>query len=290
MMRRLTKFSKEWLTLSSLIGIAILLVYLWLMTPKELLSLVSLLTPVHIITTIALELLHITLYGVGWWFLLRSIDRHVGLKESLIGAYVSVFGDIMIPTGSITGESLRFIYAVRRLKFKHGSALATIVMHRVLNGITFAFFVVTSYIMLMRRASSLSEYVLLAMATVLLSCAVAIFLLEMPRIKDKLLSTILRGHERRGIKGYLARLVEELAEAVEYLKGHTANLFLSLIALMTQWIVGILIPYLIFHALNYNVSFWLVSFAYPIYGLIVLVPVGIPAMIGVLDVTMMSIF
>jgi uncharacterized protein (TIRG00374 family) len=50
------------------------------------------------------------------------------------------------------------------------------------------------------------------------------------------------------------------------------------------------IPYVVFLALDYEVPYFLILVAYPVYSLSYMIPVGIPAMLGVVESAMTATF
>src|SRR5207245_9699756 len=76
------------------------------------------------------------------------------------------------------------------------------------------------------------------------------------------------------------------------------NILFSFLFLGFQWFFQVLIPYSFLIAIsstlqqptNYWTFFWLISVAFPIFGLVNLIPIGIPGMVGILDSAMAGTF
>ncbi|RLE81401.1 MAG: hypothetical protein DRJ36_01350, partial [Thermoprotei archaeon] len=84
--------------------------------------------------------------------------------------------------------------------------------------------------------------------------------------------------------------VESFKNSILLVKANINLILLSFFLLMVQWACGIMVPYNVFHSLNCNVGFWLLSLAYPLYGVIDNIPLGIPVNAGLLDTAMITTF
>ncbi len=289
------KFKRKQMVLLSLVGLATLLAFIYALGgPGEAVSLILMIKPLTLMSLVILELLNITLYGIAWWLILKVSHNEVKLSECIVAGYVSILGDILVPTG-ITGEALWYLYATRRLKVSSGQAAISIVVHRLIDSVLFTSIVIVSWLRLCLlfqwKTHPLSQYIgLVVLASS--SCFILLYLLlHVDLISDHIENLLLRLSKSKFFSKFeILKFFNDFREAALLMRGNTLYVTLITLVLLTRWIAGISIPYTVFHSLGYAVSFWLTALAYPLYGLTLLLPGGIPAMLGILDVTMISIF
>jgi len=86
--------------------------------------------------------------------------------------------------------------------------------------------------------------------------------------------------------------------SMKLMRAQGQNIPLSFLFLVLQWFFQVLIPYSFLigvsstlqQPVNYWTFFWLISVAFPIFGLVNLIPIGIPGMVGILDSAMAGTF
>ncbi len=297
--KTVSKIKKKQMILLSLAGIATLIAFIYLLGgPEEALGLILLITPMTLTTMVLLELVNITLYGIAWWLILRAIRGKVNLKECVVAGYVSILGDMLVPTG-ITGEALWYLYATRRLKVKSGEAAVSIIVHRLIDSLLFTSIVLISWIRLSLlyhwRTHPLGQYVSLVVLASIFCFSCLYILLHVDLVSDHVENILTKiSHKLSKYKMFsrieVLRFFNDFQNAALLIRHNMLSTTLITLVLLTRWLSGISIPYVVFNSLGYKVSFWLTALAYPLYGLTLLLPGGIPAMIGILDVTMISIF
>ena len=240
-------------------------------------------------------------YGVAWYFLVRIISDKVSLKESVIIVIISWFGDMVIPAAFITGEIIRLVFLKRRYNINMSEAAATVVVHRLLSITAFVLFIMlgTSYLILngynikVNVFLQIILFVILALSLAFL-CFIIIIRAELfEKVVLKVFNFITKTLKRKYLEKYsehLERSLNAFKSSMSLIKKKRINVILSFICLIIQWICGIMIPYTFFRSVNYPVSFWVLAMAYPMYGVIDNIPVGIPANAGILDAAMVSTF
>jgi len=92
--------------------------------------------------------------------------------------------------------------------------------------------------------------------------------------------------------------LRDFERSMELIRKRARDLPKAFLLLVSQVFFLILIPYTFIivvtlnqhQTVNYWTTFWLVALAFPIFGLVNLMPIGIPGMIGVLDSAMAGTF
>ncbi|RLE73734.1 MAG: hypothetical protein DRJ56_08715 [Thermoprotei archaeon] len=250
---------------------------------------------------LALDVGFMVFYATAWFFLVRIISDKVRFREAVLVMMISWFGDMLIPAAFITGEVVRLAFLKRRYGIDVSRAAATVLVHRLLSAIAFALFIFlgAAYLVLNGYrvvADVLLQAVFFALLALSLAalCVLVIFKVDLfERMLVSFFDRVVRLLKRRYLEKYRKYLEESLTSfksSMDMIKGRRLNVALSFVSLMTQWICGIMIPYVFFRSVGYPVSFWLLAMAFPMYGVIDNIPFGIPANAGVLDAAMVSTF
>ncbi|RLE82593.1 MAG: hypothetical protein DRJ52_01900 [Thermoprotei archaeon] len=243
----------------------------------------------------------IIFYGLAWYVLVKIVLREIKVKDALLAVIMGWLGDMIIPAAFVTGEVIRIIYLNKKYRFEYSKSLATVLVHRLLSAVAFVFFITFGAVFLTIERMAISRDVFREMViTAGLSGGFAAFLFFI-FFKEEALDFVL-SRSSKPLKGLLKRLKAEkyatsIDEGIVKFKKSLREIkrckFLVLVGfglLLVQWTAGILVPYCVFRALRSPVSFWVLSLAYPIYGVIDNIPVGIPVNAGILDTAMVSTF
>ncbi len=250
--------------------------------------------------TIAIDLVCIALYAIGWKFLLKSPG--IGLKDSFTVVLVSIFGDIMIPTGSISGELMRISLATKKTKLRISEVTASVLMHRLIVGITFGVVLSVSIIMLLStQALNLAAIYLFTIIGVgliflgSLGVLAAVNVCRFKRITRRLMTKaagiicrIKPGFNLESAQCRIDNGFEEFQSAVKAIS--KVKVLASSALLIARWFIIALIPYFMFSSLGYQVSYWVVLAVSIFVSMVQMVPVGIPGMLGVMEVSMTTFF
>ena len=283
-----------------LVGLLILVAYILLFIDYEkLVAMFLKIGPCYYLVAIGVDLLYMLSYSLAWHAIVTSFDEEISVKDSVTAVLISIYGDILIPTASIAGEALRVAYAKKKMKLPMSHILSTIAVHRLLNLYTFVTLVLVCTAVLFARGELPPQALGFSLTMLVISIPLLIvltaLLLNVGKASGAAYKILFflekRGHKR--LSKALSKALEEMEriqESMDSLKRKRYKLFVAYMLLIIQWVLGSLIPYVFFRALGYEVDFLLMVLAFPLYGLIALVPVGIPGMLGVMDVSMISTF
>lgn len=259
-----------------------------------------------LLLAILLDILNIVSYGSAWYFLVHTVHPAVRVKKCVQGVMISIFGDILIPTASVTGEALRVAFANREFDLPYSEGFATTLVHRVLNVFAFAGILCLSSAVLLLEGGlnpALRIEVFILLLLVIIAGILGIIVLRRPSIVTTIVTRIagrLAFHPRtaRFVQRLLG-MMQDFEKAVALIRVRLRVVLLAFAFLILQWFFQILIPYVFLigistalqhQGISYWTYFWLVALAFPLYGLVNLMPVGIPAMAGVLDSAMAGTF
>lgn len=280
------------------IGLCAFAVYLFIVGPELIVAEISKANLWLLLLAFPLDLVFMLLFGLTWYILLKVIEKKVSLKDSLLISLVSLFGNIMIPTGSVTGEVIRLVLSKKKLKIGFGKALASILVHRIINLMAFAPFLVLGLALFWTSGFGNVELLTLLVLTLVVIVGGLSFLRYLSKSRRlqgyayKASEKILRALKKWGSEtsNILEHDISEFSSSLNMMfsKPHIATL--SFIMFLGHWAAAMTIPYIVFLSLGYEVPYSIILAAYPIYSLTYMMPVGIPAMLGIVEASMTATF
>jgi len=268
-------------------------------------SLIGSLNPVIPVFILFIDVLNIICYGAAWYFLVRTVFPTVRLIKCIQGVMISIFGDILIPTGSVTGEALRLNFSNKEFGLPYPEGIATVITHRVLNGLASGTILAVGLSVLIvggELSGSLRGYIFLLFLFVMAPTLFGIAVLVHPGIGSRLVVRVLGRFANRPRTAKIVHRITggviDFERSVKLIRARGRDIPISFLFLVFQWFFQVLIPYLFLIAvslslgltINYWTYFWFVSVAFPIFGLVNLVPLGVPGNLGIIDSAMAATF
>ncbi len=260
---------------------------------------------VVLLVAVVFDVLNILSYGSAWYFLVHTVQPRARIRKCIQGVMVAIFGDIMIPTASVTGETLRITFAKKEFNLPYPDGLATTLVHRVLNVFAFMGILGLSSLVLLFQGGlnpGLRLEVSVLFLIVLVPAVLGIAVFFRPTIATSIVSKLAgRFAEHPRTSKFVQRLMEwmrDFEKSMAIIRTRSRTVLIAFVFLIFQWLFQILVPYAFLvgvsltlgHSVNYWTYFWLVALAFPLYGLVNLMPIGIPAMAGLLDSAMAGTF
>ncbi|MBM5805983.1 MAG: flippase-like domain-containing protein [Candidatus Verstraetearchaeota archaeon] len=252
------------------------------------------------LSTILIDLVCIGLFAFGWKLLLRNPGMK--FKHCFEIVLVSIFGDLMIPTGSISGEIFRVTLTTKRSSLQISEATASVLLHRLLLGITFGGVLGVSLVLIiMTQAIPLAGlYLFVALAVIDLILGVigiyAAFRAQrfekfVERLAIKTGNFIRIFRSRYNVEDMRARVMggfNAFGRAIAGVK--KTSILASAIVLTARWFLIASIPYLMFISLGYPVSYWVALSVSIFASMVQMIPIGIPGLVGVMEISMTAFF
>ncbi|MHC1636676.1 MAG: lysylphosphatidylglycerol synthase transmembrane domain-containing protein [Candidatus Nezhaarchaeales archaeon] len=280
------------------VGIGIFAIYLYAVDPSTVISEIAKANIWLLLLAFPLDAAFMILFGVGWYVLVKTIEKRTSLKDCVSISLVSLFGDVMIPTGTVTGEAIRLLLAKRKLKIGINKALASILVHRIVNLMAFILYFIIGLISFWSvEASNVGLMVILILA--LIAAGGGLYCIRsfskskrfqgfIARASEKMLKTFKRWSDEAD--NMIEYSINEFSSAIDSMFSKPHIIALSFMIFVCQWAAAITVPYIVFLSLGYEVPYSLVAAAYPIYSLSLMIPVGIPAMLGIVEASMTATF
>lgn len=283
-----------------IIGAIIFISYLYLVGFWNVVEVISALDLRIALITILIDLACIGLFALGWKLLLRNPGMK--FRHCFEIVLVSIFGDLMIPTGSVSGEILRITLTAKRSNIQISEATASVLIHRLLLAITFGVvFGISLVVIMMTQAISLASlYLFIALATVdLILGVIGIYaafrvhrferFVEWLAVKTGNFIRIFRS--RYNVADMRARVMggfKTFGRAMTSVK--KTSIFASTAVLTARWFMIASIPYLMFFSLGHPISYWVALSVSIFASMVQMIPVGIPGLVGVMEISMTAFF
>jgi uncharacterized protein (TIRG00374 family) len=267
--------------------------------------LVGSLSPILVVLVLVFDVSNILCYGTAWYYLVHTVHPTVRLRKCVQAVMISIFGDIVIPTASVTGEALRVSFANREFDLPYPEGIATVVVHRVLNIFASATVLALSGAVLLTEGNLGARFrfnIFVLLVLVLIPVVAGVTILVRPTIASGIVVLLTRRFARYSVTAQLVRRItgglKDFERSITLIRNRARELPKAFLLLLAQVFSQILVPYAFLivvsmnqnQTVNYWTMFWLVSLAFPIFGLVNLAPIGIPGMLGVLDTAMAGTF
>ncbi|MCS7098483.1 MAG: flippase-like domain-containing protein [Candidatus Methanomethyliaceae archaeon] len=263
-------------------------------------SLIAEITSINIfvlIIAILIDILCIGLFTLSWYVFLGNPGMK--FRKCFEIVLVSIFGDLMIPTASISGEFLRISLTAKRGEISISKAFTSVILHRIVLALTFGLILLMSSILLLSQ-NLIGSYTLFTIAIVdifiIVSsiCAVKKFyklrkLIERVVLKiGRILKRFRPDYNMESLKNKISINFERIEMCFSNFRLNTFTF--SFIILTLRWFLIAMIPYIMFISLGYEISYWIVLSVSALMSMVQMIPVGIPGMIGIMEVSTTAFF
>jgi uncharacterized protein (TIRG00374 family) len=250
---------------------------------------------------IVATVLEMVFFALTWQFFLKPLAAEVPFKRIFAYTWLSNFVDLIIPAESVTGEISRVV-CVMKDGVKTGKAAASVVSHRILGLIIVAGTLVIGAFLMLQMQIPLPQlvqsltYLIISVTTLVLFLAMLIFTKERwaYSVAGKIIGCagwISRGRLKTNeLKSKAKRAVEVFYESLRTFRSNPIGFVPPLFFAIVSWGFAILVYYLVFAALGYNIDLVIVIVGYSIMVGIKAIPLGIPAEIGITEIAMTAIF
>lgn len=253
-------------------------------------------------------ILGIFAYTLAWHFFLTDAGVNIGLIKEFEVVWVSIFLNLLIPTGSVGGEVVR-AYIVQNESKVHGcdrpigDIAASIVAHRILVMVPFLLGSVVGFIYLITAYSVSSLILNLACLATALSAGaflIACYLLLFPEKVGKLIHSLIRLIYRLPVRSLkkkieksqetINRNIEAFSHGLKVAKRKLKIFILSLFFAVLFWVFDVLVAFFVFQALAFPIPLGVLVFVYTIGVMLQMIPIGIPGMVGAVEITMITLY
>ena len=283
-----------------IIGMVILAIYIYFIGFWNVIAVISRLDLRIVLAAVAIDIFCIGLLAYSWKLLLTGGRLGFPLAYEII--LVSMFGDMMIPTGSISGEIMRISMTNKRAGISVGEVTCSVFLHRLLLGVTFGLVLGVAFLVLtLLDLAALPLVIILgtiAIGSIVLGAfgLFAAFNIErfdglIERWSERVVRVIRffrRGIERDFIRGKISEGRVNFQRAILLVRRR--NMVASTLVMLARWFMIALIPYLMFLSLGYPVKYEFILIISIFLSMVNLMPIGIPGLVGVMEIAMTAVF
>lgn len=256
--------------------------------------------PIYLLSVVA-TVIEMALFALAWHYFLKPLSATVSFKKAFAYSWVSNFIDLLIPAESVSGEISR-IYLVTADGVDAGKAAASVVTQRILG----TFFIVGGltigalHLLILRVPfpSLIQSLILLvvAAAAIFLSLIFVLCFKEnwTRKVIDKIIDLIeSAGRGRWNLDTWRDKARKGTRAFYESLRAFSANpskLVLPVGFSILSWFFSVLVYYLVFAAIGYNLDWTILVIVYSLIVALKSIPVGVPAEVGVTEIAMTALF
>ncbi len=284
------------------VGVIIFIVYLYLSDFTVVVRTIASAQAPLIALAAGIDVVCIGLFALAWHLILKDSSSGISYVKSFSILLASIFGDLMIPTASISGELLRIGLTNKRGGVPLTKASASVFLHRLLHGLSFgiviAIAIVGEALFHALVFKELQGFIAAGIAAVAFS-ALGLYALfnvrKMYRITERalfklegFLVKIWKQYNRDSAKQRLMEAFEAFNGAVVSVKKST--LLVAITILTVRWIILAFVPLTIFISLGYYPSYWAILLVCTFVSLVQMIPIGIPGLLGIMEVSMTAAF
>jgi len=283
------------------VGIALLAVFVYLVGFKEIVNTI-LKVDIHLMfLAFLLDMAGLLLYGSCWYVLLRAGGLSIRFRSCISIALAGIFTCYITPSGFFMDASRVFL-ASKESNVRIGHGAATVILHKIMFTLGFVTFGLLSMTMLF-MTRGLSHPLALNLLTVTAFVVIGTIGVALLIVKaDKL------GHHMHGITKSLKSLLSKVAgryyptmlSSIGGLTNDFRRTFVKLVKsprailasyalALSYWTTSVLILYVVFLALGYSISIWIIMLTISVGDFIQMTPIAIPGMLGVIEVVTTTI-
>jgi glycosyltransferase 2 family protein len=247
-------------------------------------------------------LLEVLFFTISWKALTNSVKIKMSLSKAYLYVWYGLYVDTLVPAQSIGGEVTRTYLLTRDKCGSFGKAVASLFTHRLL-GMAVNVVALIAGIVLLKFQEAVSPLVfnlIIVVAVAITAISTAMFFLSLKQQWTlKIINAITSfTHKIRISKWKLIAKLNEQAventahfhEAMTEYRHNPKAIAQSLFYLIVTWFFSLSIPFLVFQALGYPVSWSLILVTSAIVLAVKAIPVGIPFEVGLPEAVMTTLY
>jgi glycosyltransferase 2 family protein len=257
--------------------------------------------PILYFIAIICGLMEVLFYTVSWRMLTNHLNIKMTLKKAFLYVWYGLYVDIIVPAESISGEVARAYLLARDQCGIFGKVVASLFMHRLLGMVmnVIALIIGISLLLLEGRVNSIivnfivfiGAGITIAIAALTVLSLKLVWMLKIIDFSTRIVERLFRG------KWTLAKLREEAFQMTDHF--HTAMteysrslkpLAKSFFYLSITWFFSLSVPYVVFQALGYPISWSILLITAAIVLAVKSIPIGIPFEVGLPEAVMTTLY
>lgn len=279
---------------SLIVGIVLLSVFLYFVGLGDVITTIRSVDPTLLLLAFALDVIGLLLYGTCWYALLRGAGLKIRFPTAISVALAGIFLCYITPSGVFMDAS-RVLLASKESNIRVGDGAATVIIHKIMFTLGFVTYALLAMTMLFVTGAShpLFPSILALAVFVIVGISVVIF-------------SVIKAHQLRyyapslveKIKSIFQKVAGRYQQSISSIGGFAGDFRKAFVMLLKTprvmlvsyglslgyWTTSVLILYVVFLALGYKVSIWVIMLTITVGDFIQMMPIAIPGMLGVLEV------
>lgn len=277
------------------VGLMLLALFLYLVGINEIIETIRRVDIRLILLAFALDIVGLVLYGSCWHVLLKAAGLGIRLRTSISIALAGIFTCYVTPSGFFMDAS-RILLASKESDISIGDGAATVVLHKILFTLGFVTFgILSTAMLLMTHGLSHPLFLNLLAVTALViigTAGITLLIVRGDKLRDHVphLFNSAKSVLRRIGERYYPTALSSIGGLASDFRGTFMRLLknpravlASYTLALSYWTTSVLIMYIVFLALGYNVSIWAIMLTISIGDFIQMTPIAVPGMLGVLE-------
>ena len=274
-------------------GILVLVIFIYYVGVDSIERILLSVSPIVIISVVALQFLSLIFYASAWYVLIRSAGYRMPYLTCQGITLASIFAVYTMPSGVFL-ESARCILASKETGMKIGESTATVILHRMLYIVGFLTSTAFAFVALLivGKMGSFDLVELSFIPIISIAGLIVLFYLSLnPRKIEPIIDRCLRSakpiiqliQKDAVVEGKAGRFFTEYHSGFRRVLGAKAHMLLSFASSMGDWACSVLILWFILASMGANASIWVVVITMAVGKMIQMTPVAIPGMVGVYE-------
>ncbi|NHV45695.1 MAG: flippase-like domain-containing protein [Candidatus Verstraetearchaeota archaeon] len=271
-----------------IIGVVIFVIYLQSIGVENIVNEILVVDKTILFLLIIIDVVCIGLFTLSWYVFLRNPS--LKFRDCFEIVLMSIFCDLMIPTASISGEIVRINLTAKKANLQISKAATSVILHRIMLTLTFGFIIILCGLQIINYNMVLAFF--LVTISIIIVITLILLLYAVKRYK-KLIGKMVNIFEKfvKKVKpNFDIKIKEESLNKLENILTDKKAFISSFILLIIRWFLLALIPYIIFISMGYYVSYWIILTVSSLMSMIQIIPIGIPGMIGIMEVSITVLF
>ena len=237
-------------------------------------------------------------FALAWQRFLVSLSVKVPFRKTFLYVWVGLFVDLLVPAESVSGEISRAYLVVRGAGGNAGKVVASIVGHRILNMVIILGGLIVGTIVFIVNFGLPLGLVLGFLIFVIVGVGVSLFFLIFLSVREqatqkmidwilRLVVSISRGRwSLDNLRAKSQKMLRVFHQGIEVLGKNPKNLVQPAVFSLMAWLFSVLIHFLVFLSLDYQVSPSQVIIVFSIINAIQAMPFGVPGEVGLTEIVM----
>ncbi|PLJ77318.1 lysylphosphatidylglycerol synthase transmembrane domain-containing protein [Infirmifilum sp. SLHALR2] len=260
---------------------------------EEFLQAISSVNPQLLLYLVLFEVAYYLSHALAYWALAYKRFR-LRLRDAVGGTMLAWLVDLLLPSAFIEGDIVRIVFLKQYGDWAESISYG--LFFRFLLNTTLSIFILVASLLIVNIYVGFSHYLLLYASAVLLSilssALIAFFIFNAQKLKSFMsrLVSKLPINNKHALLNDLNEFLNYVSETSRDFSPYNFYLWLAVAALMGQWVSGIMTPYFSLKCVGIDINPLLIAPGYTILSTLSLASIGVPFMIGSVDVALITLY